>query len=186
MKLSSIFNFFASLFAAGVYSYSYYINPYQTVGLPGWYYFLSAAAVMTIVYFSLFFYHKAKVEKGERKAVVVINFCLYILIFCTLTFGFAILKTFKEDMVVHGRVLASNGLPSRKADIQISTIGNSKFTLSTDSKGQFTLFLDRKYKDSIQHILIADRQTGESFEANTFGEGAVFTVLSSDITLTKQ
>ena len=184
IKLSSIYNFFASLFATGIYSYSYYIDPYQSTDLPPWYFFLLMACLLTIIYFSLFFYFKERVEKGGEKGIVIVNFFLYILIFCSLTFGFSILKIFKDDLVIHGRIYDDQDRPAHKTDIEIRTVSNRKFTLESDDHGIFTLFLDRKYADSIEAVHLIDRVTGEELEVNTFGRAAVLTLLK-DIKLTK-
>lgn len=77
IKTSSIFNFFASLFAMGLFVYSYYVNPYQLIQLPQWGYFLLSSCILTILYFSIFIFNKEKVHQGTRKGVVIVNFIIY-------------------------------------------------------------------------------------------------------------
>ena len=185
LKLSSIYNFFASLFAAGIYSYSYYIDAYQSTNLPPWYVFLILACTLTVLYFSFFIYQRDNIEKGKNMYFVIINFCLYILIFSSLTFGFALVKSFKDNVVISGKIYSSNGAHAKKSDIELMTSNQTIFTLNSDSLGKFTLFLDKKYLDSIQRISVVEELSGENYTANTFGSGAIFTFLSN-IKLNKQ
>jgi hypothetical protein len=176
IKTSSIFNFFASLFAMGLFVYSYYVNPYQLIQLPTWIYFLLAACILTILYFSIFIYNKEKVQQGEKKGVVIINFIIYILIFCSLTICFGLLKVFKDYVIINGKVVSA-AEKSTSADCNLWFANGRLLNFKSNNAGRFTVMLKTDELDQINKIE-AKSNAGETFSVNTFGKMSVFNYLS--------
>jgi hypothetical protein len=183
IKTSSIFNFFASLFSMGIFVYSYNVNPYQLIQLPKWIYFLVGACVLTILYFSFYIYFKESVKNGLKKGIVIIQFTIYILIFCSLTTAFGLLKVFKDYVVINGEVIDSKGKPSY-ADFNISFNDGRQMIFKSDQNGTYTVMFKINELEKITKIEVRNN-LGESFDVNTFGEISVFNYLS-DIKLIKE
>lgn len=183
IKTSTIFNFFASLFAMGIFVYSYYVNPYQLIQLPRWGYFLLFACLLTILFFALFIYSKEAVKRGKQKGVVILQFSIYILIFCSLTTCFGLLRVFKDYVVVHGKVVSSTNQPTI-ADFNIYFKEDRQMTFRSNAKGVYTLMINTKDVDRITKIE-AKNSFGEGFEINTFGQVSVFDYLDK-VQLVKQ
>lgn len=178
IKTSVIFNFFASLFAMGIFVYSFYVNPYQLIQLPRWGFFLLFAGILTIIFFTLFIYNKEAVKNGKRKGVVVFQFIIYILIFCSLTTCFGLLRVFKEYVVIHGKITDSEKKPTiADFSIKFKDDPNHLMTFRSHSDGKYTVMIKTKDIDKVERIE-AKNNSGESFEINTFGEISVFDYLN--------
>jgi hypothetical protein len=154
LELAAIFNFFASLFAVGLYAYCSYAHPTQVIGLPAWYYFLGAAIPLTVVFFVVFLYHRDRVKSGAELWPVVVNFVLYISIFATLTTGFGILKIFEPYLVIQGVVVdeAGNGLGN--VDVEVSDQQTYVRSGITDGEGRFIILVDKTRVESLTRAVM--------------------------------
>lgn len=177
IKTSSIFNFFASLFAMGIFVYSFYTNPYQLIQLPNWIYFLIGACILTILYFTLYIFYKDEVKNGSKKWIVIIQFAVYILIFCSLTTSFSLLKVFKDYVVINGKVINSRNIVT-KADFTISFNDGRQMTFKSNDDGKFIVMFKVNDINIINKIEVKN-DDGEGYEINTFGEISVFNYLSN-------
>lgn len=183
IKTSSIFNFFASLFAVGLFTYSNYANAYQLIQLPSWWVFLLIGAVLTIVYYTIYTYYRAGVNEGKYTGIVILNFVIYILIFCCLTSSFGLLKIYKDYVVVTGKVYGSDE-KAAPSEFEIKYAGNKQMKFKTDTRGHYTILLKREELNQVEAIT-TQSETGESFLVYTYGEMSVFNYLER-VTLKKQ
>ncbi|MET0393460.1 MAG: carboxypeptidase-like regulatory domain-containing protein [Chitinophagaceae bacterium] len=156
VNLSAIYNFFASLFACSLFVYSYYASPYQLLWLPSWGAFIFIAVVLVVAYFIIFFLGMKKVNEGKSKPLVIINFVLYITIFCSLTVGFAKVKLFKDYYIMSGRVLdAGTKTPVRDADVMLMAGGSAEAMQTvTNRSGEFSFFIDRPLFNKIDKVQV--------------------------------
>nr|WP_294858406.1 hypothetical protein [uncultured Fluviicola sp.] len=176
IKTSSIFNFFASLFAMGIFAYSFYVNPYQLIQLPNWIYFLVGACILTILYFSFYIYFKESVKKGMKKGIVIVQFIIYILIFCSLTTAFGLLKVFKDYVVIDGKVLDSKG-KTTDADFNIYFNDGRQIIFKSKQNGTYIVMFKINELEKITKIEVRN-DSGDHFDVNTFGEISVFNYLN--------
>ena len=145
LKARSIFNFFASLFALAIFSYTNYVHPDQLIALPQWWWFTLLSLILTFGYFALFLYLKEKVKNNALKWPILVNFFIYIFIFCSLTIGFSLLKVYQNYILVEGKVILDT---SEKefvdAEITISdSKGDALKHIRTDRNGEFKLLLEK-------------------------------------------
>ena len=183
IKTSSIFNFFASLFAMGIFVYSFYVNPYQLIQLPNWIYFLVGACILTILYFSFYIYFKESVKTGAKKGIVIVQFVIYILIFCSLTTAFGLLKVFKDYVVIDGKVLDSKGKKT-EADFNIYFNDGRQIIFKSKQNGTYIVMFKINELEKISKIEVRN-DSGDYFDVNTFGEISVFNYLN-EIKLIKE
>lgn len=179
-NLSAIYNFFASLFACALFTYSYFVSPYQLVSLPPWWVFMLISFILIIVYFIIFFFYSAAVNEGKRKPLVIVNFISYVLIFCCLTIGFAEVKLFKQFHVLSGRVVDKQSLkPIPYADVVLQGEAINQWMDSrTNKKGGFTFFIDSASFKMLKKI----RVTAVNYETDEkifLGESSIYTYSKS-------
>lgn len=145
LNAKSIFNFFACLFSIAIFSYSIYVHPEQLIALPHWWWFTLSALILTFGYFAVFLYLREKVKNDNLKWPILVNFIIYIFIFCSLTTGFGLLKVYKDYILVEGRVISNtsmNGIVEAEITITDSEEEALKHIM-TDKNGKFKLLLKK-------------------------------------------
>lgn len=176
LDAASIFNFFASLFALGIYCYFAYAHPSQVMGLPNWYMFILLALTLTAAFFANFLWHRTKVVKDNVKWPVLVGFVLYIGIFSSLTAGFGLLRILENYIVVKGVVEdASSHEPLDRCDVEVSDQRDYQRSAKTDHNGRFLLLVERKNFDTLSRAIV--NKAGYEEEQITFSGG--FATISS-------
>lgn len=157
-KLASIYNFFASLFSISIFAYCNYSNPYQLISLPSWWIFILFSLILTIVYFTIYFFYKEKVESKKNKISVIFNFIIYIAIFCSLTLGFGLLKVYSNYYVIKGKVVdySDNNLSLSEVEVGISDNDRKFEQISlTDKDGNFQLLIQKEYIEDYKYLSVS-------------------------------
>lgn len=143
LDLSAIFNFFASLFAVAVYAFCIYAHPLQVIALPRWHWLVSAAFILTVIYFLVFLYWRDGVKAGSTRWPVIVNFIVYVLIFVTLTAGFGVLKLLDPYLLIEGVVVNNANAMVGNAEVEITNQQDYSVTAVTGDDGHFVLLLDK-------------------------------------------
>lgn len=165
LDLSAIFNFFASLFAVAVYSFTIYAHPTQVVGLPHWYWWLLVAFALCVAYFSFFLFRRDAVKSSGLKWPILVNFVLYIGIFVSLTGGFGVLKLLDPFVVTEGIVVDASGAGVDRAEVEVVDDRGYAVSTFTDPHGRFVLLID-KTKSEISKANVT--APGKPSEQTTF------------------
>jgi 5-hydroxyisourate hydrolase-like protein (transthyretin family) len=178
--VSSISNFFASLFAVAIFGFFQYLHPSQLSLLLYWQGFIVGALVLTVIFISIFFYYRKEVNCGNKKHIVILNLAIYILIFCSLTTGFSLLRVYKPYYVVQGKVLdeiTNKGIENldisifRKVDDEKTQYSTTK----TESDGDFVILIKKEDADKVN---LAEFNNGQyNGEAVFSGESGMFSTM---------
>lgn len=154
LDCSGVYNFFASLFALAIYAYCTYAPPARLINWPDWSFDIAAAAVLTVVYFTLFFYLRQRVHDGTQRWPVIVNFCLYILIFASLTTGFSLLKLQSGNVLIEGTVVKASTSTGVESVYVLFNDGQGDYAQNThtDSRGRFSVYIARDQASRIKRI----------------------------------
>lgn len=146
IEIRSIYNFFASLFSFSIFFYLNYSHPDQLMDLLGWWWFISFSFLLTSIYFTIFFFFREKVNLNILKWPVIINFFVYVLIFCMLTTGYGLLRVYKDYLIIEGKVVEeSTGKGIAQAEITIDdSEAKTLKNIVSDRKGRFKVLLNRE------------------------------------------
>jgi hypothetical protein len=154
--LRSVFNFFASLFAFAAFAYCTYATPAELLWLTNWIWYLGVGLVMAVAYFAILFTLREAVEaeKDAKKWPVLVNFVLYILLFVSLTTGFALIRLRGAYILVTGTVRNSRThRPLDNAFIEFRTHdGSYAEQASSDRRGHFAVYLERTASADIGEV----------------------------------
>ncbi|SNR70894.1 hypothetical protein [Dokdonia pacifica] len=146
-NLKSIFNFFASLFGISIYIILNRLGKYDLLYWPDWKLFILIALLLTIIYMIILIYKRKEVNTGKLKWPILLNFVIYIFIFCNLTSGFGLLETYKDHYVFKGIVVNKQGIGVGKTSILVISDENEINTL-TDQEGNFSFLVPKEKADS--------------------------------------
>ncbi|MEP3836924.1 MAG: hypothetical protein ABJM36_04725 [Algibacter sp.] len=156
-NLKSLFNFFASLFSASIYIYLERLGIYELIYWPDWKTLIIISFIMMFTYFTLLIYKWNEVNTGILKWPIILNFVLYIFIFCTLTSGFGLLKTYKNHYVIKGIVISEDGselLDKTYIRLEHSSKPNLSISRMTTKKGEFSLLIEKKMADEYNRLIL--------------------------------
>ncbi|GGG12123.1 hypothetical protein GCM10011344_10990 [Dokdonia pacifica] len=92
-------------------------------------------------------YKRKEVNTGKLKWPILLNFVIYIFIFCNLTSGFGLLETYKDHYVFKGIVVNKQGIGVGKTSILVISDENEINTL-TDQEGNFSFLVPKEKADS--------------------------------------
>lgn len=155
LDVAAILNFFASLFALGIYGYFTYAHPTQAIDLPHWYVFLTLSAMLTVIYFGNFIWQRKQVLQGSVKWPVIFGFVLYLGIFSLLTAGFGTLHVLKDFVVIEGNVVdSSSSKPVDYVDVEVKG-DNYRSSAITDNDGHFKILVKKSNFEDLTNFIIS-------------------------------
>jgi 5-hydroxyisourate hydrolase-like protein (transthyretin family) len=111
---------------------------------------------------------------------VIINLAIYILIFCSLTTGFSLLRVYKPYYVVQGQVLdetTNRGIENLDVSIfrKIEDEKTQYSTTKTDSNGNYIILVKKEDADKVN---LAEFNNGQyNGEAVFSGESGMFSTM---------
>ncbi|ELR69044.1 hypothetical protein C900_05529 [Fulvivirga imtechensis AK7] len=150
-----IYNFFASIFSMSIFIYMSESLPYEIINFPSWWIFIISAFVLCLIYIFIYIYYKNDVNSDKMKWPIFVNFVSYVLLFCTLTTGFGLLKVHYGYYYFKGRVVNEKEEPISSAFLEVR--GNSNEVINefySDDKGVFNILIAKDDFEKCRSFII--------------------------------